>query len=75
MIYCCKDCINRVNCPQNQKQYQALCRKIGRLIKKKSYHCFYSLRLKCDYFVADRGEVYCCPVCKAGDNNAEAKEP
>lgn len=66
MIYHCKTCINRKNCPQNQKQYKALCQKIKRLLKKKKYHCFYCLRLRCDYYIADKNEqiLSCVPSTK-----------
>ena len=57
MIHHCENCINRNNCPENQKQYKALCKKIKKLIKKKKYHCYYSLHLKCDYWIADKNET------------------
>lgn len=53
MIHKCEDCKNRQDCPENQKQYRALCRALEKLEKKEKYHCYYSLKLKCDYWIGD----------------------
>ena len=53
MIHKCEDCKNRHDCPENKKQYEALCKAVEKLEKKKKYHCWYSLKLRCDYWVGD----------------------
>jgi hypothetical protein len=57
MIYRCIDCVNRENCPENQKEYMALCDEIDNILKFDckggKFHCYFSLNLKCDYFVED----------------------
>ena len=62
--YKCENCINRHNCPENQSQYKKLCSAIDKLTKKREYHSYYSLTIKCDYWIADEStmeqEVYCC---------------
>ena len=53
MYYKCENCVNRYNCPENQTQYRKLCKAIDKLTKKKKYHSYYSLTIKCDYWIAD----------------------
>ena len=61
MIYRCKHCKNRHDCPENKEQYEKTCdiasafmRGIGSL---PDYHSYYSWSLKCDYWYEDR-ETY-----------------
>lgn len=63
MIYHCENCINKHNCPENQKQYKSLCKKIKKVIKKKKYNCFYVLKLICDYWQPDTSDslLSCVP--------------
>lgn len=64
MIYRCENCVNRHKCPENQSQYKKLCSAIEELTKRKEFNCYYSLKLKCDYWVADNSimeqELPCC---------------
>ena len=57
MIYYCDDCVNRFDCPENQEQYQNLVDLISGITyninRDPKYHCYYSLKLKCDYWVKD----------------------
>ena len=64
MIFSCEDCINRNNCPENKEQYERTCntlRDVARgLDKLPEYHSYYSLEIKCDYWVKDKEiEVLC----------------
>lgn len=66
MIYKCENCINNDKCPENQTQYKQLCDAIEILINDSDYHCYYSLNLKCDYYIPDKGQIPsdipCCPA-------------
>lgn len=57
MIYKCKDCLNRECCTENKAQYQALStlvEAVNKLDRTEPFHCWYSLSLKCDYFIQDK---------------------
>ena len=58
MIYKCENCVNRHNCCENKEQYERTCKvvaDIARAIDKTpDYHCWYSLTIKCDYWVEDK---------------------
>lgn len=57
MIYRCENCVNRHDCSENKSQYTNLCKVVNILIneadKLPDYRCYFSLTLKCDYFVED----------------------
>lgn len=57
MVYRCKDCVNRNNCPENKEQYTRLGEAtesiIHELDTKPEYHCWFSFTLKCDYYIHD----------------------
>lgn len=61
MIYKCENCKNRHNCCENKEQYERTCAMIGEIAravdKSPAYHCYYSLTIKCDYWVEDK-ETY-----------------
>lgn len=54
MIYKCEDCVNRVNCPEKQAGYKNLCDIVEKVDKEHYPDCYYSLTLKCDYWVEDK---------------------
>lgn len=56
MIYKCEDCINNKNCIEKQKGYKKLCSEVEKLDKKLYFTAYYSLSLKCDYFVKDNSK-------------------
>lgn len=53
MIYKCENCKNRLNCPEKQEGYMNLCEAIENVNKANYFNCYYSLTLKCDYWVKD----------------------
>jgi hypothetical protein len=54
MIFKCENCTNRVNCPERQEGYKDLCRVIE-AVDRACYHtAYYSVTLKCDYWVEDK---------------------
>ena len=61
MIYKCENCKNRHNCCENKEQYERTCKTVGDIAraidKTPDYHCWYSLTIKCDYWVEDK-ETY-----------------
>ena len=61
MIYKCENCQNRHNCCENKEQYERTCEMvedIARAIDRTpKYRCYYSLTIKCDYWVEDK-ETY-----------------
>lgn len=64
MIFNCEDCINRNNCSENKEQYERTCKTLHDvargLDKLPEYSSYYSLEIKCDYWVKDREtEVLC----------------
>ena len=70
MIYKCENCKNRVDCPEKKQGYQNLCRDAELLNRTHYPNCYYSLTVKCDYWVEDKetynviGEV---PYTKGGE--------
>lgn len=59
MIYKCENCANRHNCTScNKENYQNLCNLLATVVKEADkmpdYRCYFSLTLKCDYFVEDK---------------------
>ena len=69
MIYKCENCKNRGNCPEKQEGYIKLCKDIENIDKNSYHNCYYSLSLKCDYWVKDEatltGSEETC-LCKGG---------
>ena len=53
MIYKCENCKNRVNCPEKQDGYINLCRDVEKLDKAHYPNCYYTIDVKCDYWVKD----------------------
>ena len=58
MIYRCEHCVNRYSCPENKEQYTKTCDIIETVAKGidklKECHSFYSLTIKCDYWIYDK---------------------
>lgn len=48
MIYKCEDCVNNTGCCENQKEYKLLCQAADAI--SRGFHCWFSLKLKCDYY-------------------------
>ena len=74
MIYKCENCKNRNDCCENKEQYERTCKTvddIARAIDKlPDYRCYYSLTIKCDYFVDDRetyAQTFAHPTEKGGE--------
>lgn len=61
MIYRCENCKNRNNCCENKEQYEHTCNIIEAVAKGldelPETHCYFSLSLRCDYWVEDK-ETY-----------------
>ena len=57
MIYKCENCKNRNNCKEKQDGYKGLCQTIEKIDASCWSDCYYSLTLKCDYWVEDK-ETY-----------------
>ena len=69
MIYYCDNCVNRNDCPENQEQYKKACQIMAATLYEIEHnpetHCFYSARMKCDYWIEDKelwtqGEMESC---------------
>ena len=57
MIYKCDNCKNRDNCPEKQQGYKNLCRDAEALNKMHYPNAYYTLTVKCDYWLEDK-ETY-----------------
>lgn len=57
MIFKCENCVNRVNCPENQDGYKDLCGLVEAVDKACYPIAYYNLTLKCDYWVEDKVET------------------
>lgn len=76
MIYKCENCKNRNNCCENKEQYERTCKMVGDIAsaidKAPDYHCWYSLTIKCDYWVEDKetyGQTFNCSIDKGSVDN------
>jgi hypothetical protein len=74
MIYKCENCVNRHNCCENKEQYERTCKTVGDIAraidKTPDYHCWYSLTIKCDYWVEDKetlSHTFAHPTEKGGE--------
>lgn len=56
MIYKCENCANRGYCINKIKGYKDLCNLVEAVDKVCYYSAYYSLSLKCDYWVEDKEE-------------------
>ena len=54
MIYKCVNCLNRYGCKEKQSGYINLCRDVEALNRTHYPNCYYSLTVKCDYWVEDK---------------------
>lgn len=57
MIYKCKDCASRENCPQDKAQYTALAKVVEAVLKldrEDEFRSWFTLTMKCDYFCPDK---------------------
>lgn len=70
MIYKCENCINRVNCVEKQKGYKDLCRLIEAVDKVCYPVAYYTLTLKCDYWIEDK-ETLKMGICDGKKDGAE----
>lgn len=65
MIYRCEHCKNRQDCPENKEQYIKTCDIINTVVRGidelPECHSFYSLTIRCDYWVEDK-ETYSCEM-------------
>ena len=57
MIYKCENCKNRISCSEKQEGYKNLCKIIEKTDRDRWHDCYYTLTLKCDYWVEDK-ETY-----------------
>ena len=75
MIYRCKYCKNRHDCPENKEQYERTCKTIGDIARAidelPDYHCYYSLSLRCDYWSEDIGAYIAEQESEGADNGLE----
>lgn len=57
MIYRCKYCKNRHDCPENKEQYEKTCDIISTVVRGidmlPDCHSYYSVSVKCDYWCDD----------------------
>lgn len=53
MIYKCDNCKNRDNCPEKQEGYMNLCRDAEKIDKTHYPNAYYTLTVKCDYWIQD----------------------
>ena len=54
MIYKCENCKNCADCPEKQTGYLRLCRDAEALNKMHYPNAYYTLTVKCDYWVEDK---------------------
>lgn len=57
MIYKCENCKNRFDCPEKQTGYIRLCIDAEALNKMHYPNAYYTLTVKCDYWLEDK-ETY-----------------
>ena len=54
MIFKCENCMNRISCPEKQDGYKNLCKLIEAVDKACCPVAYYTLTLKCDYWIEDK---------------------
>lgn len=60
MIYKCENCKNKSLCPYNKKGYSELCKMVEEIDRINWFDAYYSLILKCDYWVNEKQDIGVC---------------